>query len=433
MSDLNFDKKKTVSFQTLGCKLNFAETATFERMFSEHGYLKVSTSEPSEYFVINTCSVTQVADKKCRTAINKASRNGSKVIVVGCYSQLKPDEIAAMEGVHLVLGTNDKFKILDFINEKDPSKKIHNCGIENVKHFDQAYSIGERTRAFLKIQDGCDYNCTYCTIPKARGISRSMSIEEILKNVNEIEKNDIKEIVLTGVNIGEYLSEKSETFYELIQALDKNTQIARYRISSIEPNLLSHEIIDFVKQSTRFAHHFHIPLQSGNNKILALMSRRYKTELYAERLQYIKKALPDACIGSDVIVGFPGESEEDFEVTYEFIKSMPVDYLHVFPYSIRPGTKAASMPNHVAYKIKEERSKQLIALGNNKKKAFYERNIGKEGQAIFESRKNKKYFYGFTNNYIEVITQSDLELNNTVQIVSLEEVDNEGFMKCKII
>jgi len=251
--------------------------------------------------------------------------------------------------------------------------------------------------------------------------------------VNEIEKHDIKEIVLTGVNIGEYLSDKSETFYELIQALDKNTNIKRYRISSIEPNLLSHEIIDFVKQSTSFAHHFHIPLQSGNNKILALMSRRYKTELYAERLQYIKEALPDACIGSDVIVGFPGESEEDFEVTYEFIKSMPIDYLHVFPYSIRPGTKAASMPNHVAYKIKEERSKQLIALGNNKKKAFYERNIGKEGQAIFESRKNKKYFYGFTNNYIEVITQSDLELNNTVQIVSLEEVDNEGFMKCKII
>ncbi len=432
---LALQKKRKVAFHTLGCKLNFAESAMLMQKFNHKGYQIVSFDEKADVYIINTCSVTHVADKKCRQIIKKATQHGGRVVVIGCYAQLKPEEIANIEGVDMVLGTSEKFRVLDHVEAlfSGNTHKIHSCDIFDVDTFDISYSISERTRAFLKVQDGCNYNCTYCTIPLARGISRNTSIEKIKNQAIDIALKGIKEIVLTGVNIGDFGHSTGESFFKLINALDTVEGIERFRISSIEPNLLSDEIIDFVANSKRFVPHFHIPLQSGSNKILSLMGRRYKREVFASRINYIKKVLPMACIGADVIVGFPGESDELFEETYQFINGLDITYLHVFPFSDRPNTKAFDMSNKIPPSIKEKRSKMLIKLSIEKRKNFYIQNLGREEKVIFEARIKQNQMYGFTTNYIKVEAPFDKAMIGKISKVKLIELKGNDTCTVKLL
>ncbi|MGB0177318.1 MAG: tRNA (N(6)-L-threonylcarbamoyladenosine(37)-C(2))-methylthiotransferase MtaB [Owenweeksia sp.] len=427
---------KRVAFHTLGCKLNFSETSTIARNFEDEGYGQVAFEDEADIYVINTCSVTHNADKECRSWVKKAlkSNPGAFVIIVGCYAQLKPEEIAGIEGVDLVLGATEKFKITDYLQDltKKDLGEIHSCEIDEADFYVGSYSIGDRTRAFLKVQDGCDYKCTYCTIPLARGISRSDTLENVLDNARKIVDEGAREIVLTGVNIGDYgkgefgNKRHQHTFLELVQALDEVEGIDRFRISSIEPNLLRDETIQFVARSKRFVPHFHIPLQSGSNEILRLMRRRYQRELYQERVERIKELIPDCCIGVDVITGFPGETDDHFLESYNFINDLDVSYLHVFTYSERDNTLAVDMPGKVDYAIRKKRSKMLRVLSAKKRRAFYESQLGKEKEVLLEGNFKEGYMTGFTENYVKVKTIWNPELINTKHLVKLEEIDTDG-------
>ncbi len=416
----------------MGCKLNFAETSTIARKFSDNGYSRVEFNEPASVVVINTCSVTQLADKKCRQIISKAKRTSPDAIiaVVGCYSQLKPDEIAALNGVDLVLGTNEKFNIIKYLEEyqskQQSSPLIYSCEIEQIDNFNSSFSLFDRTRSFLKVQDGCDFHCSYCTVPLARGKSRNPSITRVVDEAIEISKQDINEIVLTGVNLADFGHSTGETFLALIQQLDKIEGINRFRISSIEPNLLTDEIIHFVAGSKRFAPHFHIPLQSGCNNILGLMGRRYKRELLENKVHTIKSLMPDACIGNDVIVGFPGETEDHYNDTFCFLKDMNISYLHVFTYSERPNTSAVNLPGKVIARDKESRSHSLIELSEQKRAMFYKQNLGKEYSVLFESQQSKGQMFGFTPNYIKVETKFNKSLINKIVNVKLTALSPSG-------
>lgn len=421
---------RKVAFTTLGCKLNYAETSTIARKFTDKGFRKVRFGEVADIVVINTCSVTQKADHKCRQAIKKAIKSspGAYVAVIGCYSQLKAEEIRNIKGVDLVLGTKEKFSILSYVGdlEKKETAEIYSCGIQEVKGFESSYSVADRTRAFLKVQDGCDYQCSYCTIPLARGISRNPAIGNILDDARAIAARGTKEIVITGVNVGDFGKSTGNSFIDLLRELDKVDGISRYRISSIEPNLLTPEIVDFVTASSKFMPHFHVPLQSGCNEILKAMARRYKREVFAAVVEKIRSVMPQACIGADVIIGFPGETEEHFEDTYHFIESLPVSYLHVFAYSERMNTRAASMTGKVNDKIKEERSRQLISLSEKKREEFYRSNLSSEVEVLFESRAVQGMALGFTQNYIKVETPLQASLVNTVRKGRLKQINQRG-------
>lgn len=415
---------KTVAFHTLGCKLNFSETSTLSRTLEADGFIKKEFEEEADVYVINTCSVTENADKECKQIVRRIQRRApqSLVVITGCYAQLKPKEIAKIDGVDLVLGASEKFNIGRHIAElsKGDSAKICSCDIDNVEGFHSAYSINDRTRTFLKVQDGCDYNCSFCTIPLARGHSRSDSIAGVLRNVEELAQSGTKEIVLTGINLGDFGKgneggkRKEENFYELVQELDKTKGIERFRISSIEPNLLSKEIIDFVAQSQKFMPHFHIPLQSGSNKILGLMRRRYQRELYAERVEQIKSVMPHCCIGVDVIVGFPSETDEDFKETFDFLHSLDVSYFHVFTYSERINTLAVEMKPVVPHHVRHERNKALRNLSYQKMQYFTAQHEGQTRQVLFESANKNGMMEGYTDNYIKVQTPFREEWVNTI-------------------
>ena len=431
--------KKKVAFYTLGCKLNFSETSTIARSFADEGFDRVDFSEKADMYVINTCSVTDNADKKFKTIVKKAQKINPDAFVaaVGCYAQLKPEELADVDGVDLVLGATEKFKITDYINDltKNDHGKVYSCEIADANFYVGSYAIGDRTRAFLKVQDGCDYKCTYCTIPLARGISRSDTLENVLKNAADISNQGIKEIVLTGVNIGDYgkgefgNKNHEHTFLDLVEALDEVEGIHRLRISSIEPNLLKNETIEFVAQSKTFVPHFHIPLQSGSDSLLKLMKRRYMTNLYQERVSKIREVIPNCCIGVDVIVGFPGETEEHFLETYHFLNDLDISYLHVFTYSERDNTPAARMDGVVPNKVRNKRSKMLRGLSVKKRRAFYESQIGNELTVLFESENKTGYINGFTENYVKVKTPWNPELVNTLHKVKLTEIDKDGLVR----
>ncbi|WP_282121644.1 tRNA (N(6)-L-threonylcarbamoyladenosine(37)-C(2))-methylthiotransferase MtaB [Algibacter mikhailovii] len=430
---------KKVAFYTLGCKLNFSETSTIARSFSSEGFDRVDFSEKADIYVINTCSVTENADKRFKTIVKQAQKANSNAFVaaVGCYAQLKPQELADVDGVDLVLGATEKFKITDYLNDltKNDFGEVYSCEIEDADFYVGSYSIGDRTRAFLKVQDGCDYKCTYCTIPLARGISRSDTMANVLKNANEISKQNIKEIVLTGVNIGDYgkgefgNKKHEHTFLDLVTELDKVEGIERLRISSIEPNLLKNETIDLVSKSRAFVPHFHIPLQSGSNSILKKMKRRYMRELYVDRVSKIKDVMPHACIGVDVIVGFPGETEEHFLETYNFLTELDISYLHVFTYSERDNTEAAEMEGVVPGNVRSKRSKMLRGLSVKKRRAFYESQIGTSRTVLFESENKEGYIHGFTENYVKVKTPWNPELVNTLHLVDLTGIDDDGLVR----
>ncbi len=424
---------KKVAFHTLGCKLNFSETSTISRLFEGAGYAKVGMDESPDIFVLNTCSVTENADKKCRQLVRKVLKYNPDafVAIIGCYAQLKPEEIAEIPGVDMVLGANEKFNLLDHIDalEKQDQAQVHALEIKQTKTFVPSYSYGDRTRSFLKVQDGCDYFCSFCTIPLARGTSRSNTVGETVKVAEEVAQTEMREIVLTGVNIGDFGKGTDETFYDLVQALDEVNSIDRYRISSIEPNLLSNEIIEFVAQSDKFVPHFHIPLQSGSNILLKAMRRRYEKELYANRIAAIKAIMPNCCIGVDVIVGFPGETEELFMETYNFLNELDVSYLHVFTYSERANTTAVRMREIVPMPVRQQRSKMLHILSNKKKRYFYEQNIGNEATVLFEGDNNEGYINGFTENYVKVKVPFDPSLSNEMYRVVLNEIDRDGLMK----
>lgn len=435
---------KTVAFHTLGCKLNFSETSTIARLFQEKGFVKKDFSESADVYVINTCSVTENADKECKWIVKNAlSKNPEAFIaVVGCYAQLKPEEISNIEGVDVVLGATEKFKLLNYIHfsGKHIHAQIHNCEIGEADFFVDAYSVGDRTRSFLKVQDGCDYSCTFCTIPLARGKSRSDVIENVVANAQKIAASGVKEIVLTGVNIGDFgygqfidgdeKKKREFTFLELIKALDKVRDIERFRISSIEPNLLKDEIIEFVANSQKFVPHFHIPLQSGSNAVLKRMKRRYQKELYADRVGTIKKLMPNCCIGVDVIVGFPGETEEEFLETYNFLNGLDISYLHVFTYSERDNTEAALMSVQVPMAERKRRNKMLRILSAKKLRAFYESQKGKILSVIFEHENKDGFMYGFTQNYVKVKSPFNINLCNTPIEIVVGDFDEAGNMEC---
>ena len=433
------EHKKKVAFYTLGCKLNFSETSTIARNFQDEGFERVNFEEVADMYVINTCSVTENADKQFKQIVRKAMKLNDKAFVaaVGCYAQLKPEELAAVDGVDLVLGATEKFKITDYINDlsKNDLSEIHSCEISDADFYVGSYSFGDRTRAFLKVQDGCDYKCTYCTIPLARGISRSDALENVLKNAAEISAKGIKEIVLTGVNIGDYGkgefgSKKHEhTFLDLVKALDDVEGIERLRISSIEPNLLKNETIEFVSKSRTFVPHFHIPLQSGSNEILGKMKRRYQREIYTERVNKIREVMPDACIGVDVIVGFPGETDEHFLESFHFLNEMNISYLHVFTYSERDNTEAALMENAVPMNVRNKRSKMLRALSVKKRRAFYESQLGTTRKVLFENENKEGYIHGFTENYVKVKTPWNPELINTMHQIELKKIGDDGCVR----
>ena len=437
------ENKKKVAFYTLGCKLNFSETSTIARNFTDEGFERVDFEEVADIYVVNTCSVTENADKQFKQVVRKAMKLNDKAFVaaVGCYAQLKPEELAAVDGVDLVLGATEKFKITDYLNDlsKNDFGEVHSCEISEADFYVGSYSIGDRTRAFLKVQDGCDYKCTYCTIPLARGISRSDALENVLQNAKEISQQNIKEIVLTGVNIGDYgkgefgNKKHQHTFLDLVQALDKVDGIERLRISSIEPNLLKNETIEFVSKSRIFVPHFHIPLQSGSNEILKLMKRRYQREIYVERVNKIREVMPHACIGVDVIVGFPGESDEFFIETYNFLSNLDISYLHVFTYSERDNTEAATMENVVSANVRAKRSKMLRGLSVKKRRAFYESQIGSNKTVLFESENKEGYIHGFTENYVKVKTPWNPELVNTLQNINLTRIDDDGSVRIEIL
>lgn len=430
---------KKVAFYTLGCKLNYSESSSIGRMFEDKGYTKVEFNENPDIFIINTCSVTENADKKCRKIVREAQKINADgyVAIIGCYAQLKPKEISEIPGVDAVLGAAEKFRLVELIDtfEKTPSgqpAQVIASTIDNAVEYHTSYSLNDRTRTFLKVQDGCDYPCAYCTIPLARGKSRSDSIENIVKAARDIAARDVKEIVLTGVNIGDFglrNGVREETFLDLCKALDEVEGIERFRISSIEPNLLTDEIIEFVAQSKRFAPHFHIPLQSGSNKVLGLMKRRYKRELYAERVAKIKSLMPDCCIGVDVIVGHPGETKELFEETYHFLNELEVSYLHVFTYSERENTTALAIRPIVPKAERAERSKMLHILSDKKKRFFYESQIGKEGKVLFEDEVQNGQMLGFTGNYVRIAVKYDPLLINETKDVRYDHINGEGFME----
>ena len=435
--------RKKVAFYTLGCKLNFSETSTIARSFEHEEFDRVDFSQPADVYVINTCSVTENADKRFKTIVKQAQKSNSEafIIAIGCYAQLQPNALAAIDGVDLVLGATEKFKITDYLNDltKKQLGAVHSCAIEDADFYVGSYSFGDRTRAFLKVQDGCDYKCTYCTIPLARGISRSDTLQNVLNNAREITQKGIKEIVLTGVNIGDYgkgefgNKKHEHTFFELVQALSKVEGLERVRISSIEPNLLKNETIDFVAQSDNFAPHFHIPLQSGSNQLLKLMRRRYMKELYVDRVEHIKSKMPNACIGVDVIVGFPGETDDLFLETYEFLNALDISYLHVFSYSERLNTVAAQMEHKVPKEVRTKRSKMLRGLSSKKRRAFYESQLGSVQTVLFEGENKEGYIHGFTPNYVKVKTPWNPNLVNKTREVSLKQIDEDGLVRFEFI
>ena len=426
---------RTVSFHTLGCKLNFSETSTIRRRFEDFGYTSVDWDQSSDIYVLNTCSVTEFADRKCRAEVRKVLRQSpeAKVIVIGCYAQLKPQEIAEIPGVDLVLGAAEKFNVQHYVDglSKATDKGMVKAGaVSEVNSFEEAFSFGDRTRTFLKVQDGCDYKCTFCTIPQARGKSRSALISQVVKNARKIGELGTKEIVLTGVNIGDFgldtEGKRRETFYDLLQALDVVQCIERIRISSIEPNLCHDDIISFVASSSRIMPHFHMPLQSGSDKVLSLMRRRYKRALYTERVAKIKELIPHCCIGVDVIVGFPGETEEDFNETQQYLTDLDVSYLHVFTYSERANTLAAQMGESVPMNIRKERNKKLRILSQKKKEHFYRQHLGANRSVLIEEQEKDGRLYGFTDNYIKVDVPASDDIVNTLQEVSIGEYQNNG-------
>ncbi|MGK0386479.1 MAG: threonylcarbamoyladenosine tRNA methylthiotransferase MtaB [Patiriisocius sp.] len=436
---------KKAAFYTLGCKLNFSETSTIARDFTSEGFERVDFSEVADIYVVNTCSVTENADKRFKSIVKQAQKANPDAFVaaIGCYAQLKPEELADVDGVDLVLGATEKFNITSYINDllANPERRatngaeIHSCEIEDADFYVGSYAIGDRTRAFLKVQDGCDYKCTYCTIPLARGVSRSDTLENVLTNAAEISAKGIKEIVLTGVNIGDYgkgefgNKKHEHTFFELCQALDEVEGVHRLRISSIEPNLLKNETIDFVAQSKTFVPHFHIPLQSGSDVLLKLMRRRYMTDVYIDRVFRIKSTMPNACIGVDVIVGFPGETEGLFLETYNFLNELDISYLHVFTYSERENTPAATMDGVVPKNVRAKRSKMLRGLSAKKRRAFYETQVGNTLTVLFEGENKEGYIHGFTQNYVKVKHPWNPELVNTLHEVKLSQIDEDGLVR----
>lgn len=431
---------KKVAFYTLGCKLNFSETSSIGRLFQDAGYEPVSFNEKADVYVINTCSVTDHADRKCRKVVKEALKYSpdAYITIVGCYAQLKPKEISEIEGVDMVLGAAEKFNIIEHIDQltKQPKAIVHNQPIEETNIFVPAFSIGDRTRTFLKVQDGCDYSCTFCTIPLARGASRSGRIADIFRQAEEIAASGIKEIVLTGVNIGDFglhKGEREESFLDLVMALDEVEGINRFRISSIEPNLLSNEVIHFVANSKRFVPHFHMPLQSGSNKILAKMRRRYRRELYVDRVNTIKSLMPDCCIGVDVIVGFPGETREDFLETYQFLNALPISYLHVFTYSERENTIAAQMEGSVPGSSRSERSKMLHILSEKKRRLFYEEQLGKQVEILFEGDQKNGLMHGFSSNYVKVEAPYDPLLVNEIVDAKLLDISEDNHVRIQQI
>ena len=434
---------KKVAFHTLGCKLNFSETSTISRDFRNAGYQIVEFSNIADIYVINTCSVTENADKRFKTIVKKALSLNSQafIIAIGCYAQLQPRKLAEVNGVDLVLGATEKFKIMDYINQlsKESPAKVHSCEIGEANSFQESFSIGDRTRAFLKVQDGCDYKCTYCTIPLARGVSRSDSLANILRNAHEISNRGIQEIVLTGVNIGDYgkgefgNKKHKNTFLDLIKSLDILEGIKRVRISSIEPNLLRNEIIEFVATSNSFVPHFHIPLQSGSDYILKRMKRRYLSALYLDRIKKIKELMPSACIGVDIIVGFPGESESNFLETYNFLVKLDISYMHVFTYSERLNTEASLMTNSVPLEIRNKRSKLLRGLSLKKRHAFYESQLGSHQTVLFEDKNKEGYIFGYTDNYIKVKMPWNPAYVNKLKKVVLRSIDRDGVVRIELI
>ena len=431
--------KTRVAFHTLGCKLNFSETAQIAKDFSSLHYERVEFDAVADVYVINTCSVTENADKRFKSLVAKVLRQNSAAFVaaIGCYAQLQPEALAEVDGVDLVLGASEKFKLTQYLDDltKRSTSEIHSCEIQEVNTYESSFSTGDRTRAFLKVQDGCDYKCSYCTIPLARGISRSDTVENVVEKAREIAQQDIKEIVLTGVNIGDFgkgefgLKRHKDTFLDLVTALDKVEGINRIRISSIEPNLLKNETIAFVAQSERFVPHFHVPLQSGSDAVLKKMRRRYLSALYADRVKNIKTAMPHACIGVDVIVGFPGETEEDFLTTYRFLTDLDIAYLHVFTYSERPNTEAASFDAVVPMAVRNKRSKMLRGLSAKKRNAFYQSQLGSTQVVLWEGENKKGYIHGFTSNYVKLRKPWNPSLVNTLEKVQLQRIDEEGFVR----
>lgn len=430
------DRKK-IAFHTLGCKLNFAETSTISRSFPEEKFERVPASSKADIYIINTCSVTDAADKKCRQAIRKFSNLSPDafIAVVGCYAQLKPQEISSIPGVDLVLGTNEKFSLAEYLSstEKKTNAEVHSCDLSVADVFNDSYSMGDRTRSFLKVQDGCDYGCSYCTIPMARGKSRNPEIARLVEEAQKIASRGISEIVLTGVNIGDFGRSTGDSFSLLLRELQKTTGIERIRISSIEPNLLTDEIIAMAAEGGKILPHFHIPLQSGSDKILGLMRRRYKREIFAGRVLGVKQEIPMAGIGADVIVGFPGETEEDFNDTLSFIENLPLTYLHVFSFSERPGTVAAGLPGKVSQADKDERSKRLIELSGKKNLEFINENIGRKSMVLFEKTRNDGFITGFTENYLRVEYPYDSKLACKIRNTELTGIAPGGRMQIKLI
>jgi len=432
---------RTVAFYTLGCKLNYSETSAIGRTFEDRGYAEVKFEEGANIYVINTCSVTDFADKKCRQIVRRALRLSPEafVVVIGCYAQLKPKEIAEIPGVDLVLGAAEKFRILDFIDDlsKSPDKgMVRASDVKEANQFVNAFSFGDRTRSFLKVQDGCNYKCTFCTIPLARGKSRSDTVENVISNAKKIGEAGTKEIVLTGVNLGDFGNgteviegvrpKKEAMFIDLIKELDKVEEIERFRISSIEPNLCTDEVIEFVANSERFVPHFHMPLQSGNDKQLRMMSRRYKRELYVQRVEKIKSMMPHACIGVDVIVGFPGETDEDFLETINFIESLDISYLHVFTYSERANTPASEMEDAVPMEKRKKRNEMLRNLSAKKKANFYKQYLGRYRDVLFEAHRDETKMTGFTDNYVKVEMSFQAEMINKIATVQLQNINEDG-------
>ena len=433
---MNGNKRK-VAFHTLGCKLNFAETSTMSRSFPDDKFERVPAGTQADIYVINTCSVTDAADRKCRQAIKKFINlsPGAFIAVVGCYAQLKPQDISSIPGVDLVLGTNEKFDIAGYLEDsgKRPVAEIHSCDLEVSDSFNTSYSLGDRTRSFLKVQDGCDYGCSYCTIPMARGKSRNPDIASLKREAGEIAERGVKEIVLTGVNIGDFGKSTGESFYALLSELVKVNGIERYRISSIEPNLLTNEIIGMAAVSEKILPHFHIPLQSGSDKILRLMRRRYTRDVFHDRIKMIRRMMPYAGIGADVIVGFPGESHEDFEDTYSFLNELPLSYLHVFSFSERPGTEADKLKEKVPPVEKVKRSKRLISLSENKALEFNKMNIGQPTNVLFETSRIEGFITGFSSNYIRTEYKWQASLAGQVKRVILNGISESGRMRVELI
>jgi threonylcarbamoyladenosine tRNA methylthiotransferase MtaB len=423
--------KRKVAFYTLGCKLNFSETSTIARSFTDAGYMRVEFEESPDVVVINTCSVTENADKKCRSLVSRALRNSphAYIIIIGCFAQLKPEEIAKIPGVDLVLGANEKFNILQFIESEEKTLKaqVHACEIDTVNDFIPAFSSGDRTRVFFKVQDGCDYSCSFCTIPLARGGSRSANIENTLVQAKKLlDETQAKEIVLTGVNTGDFGKDHNENFFGLVKALDQEIDVERFRISSIEPNLLSDEIIEYTTASNKFVPHFHIPLQSGSNTTLRRMRRRYQREVYTSRVELIKQLMPECCIGVDVIVGFPGETDEEFLESYQYLNELDISYLHVFTYSERDNTHAISLEGVVPANVRTQRSKQLHILSEKKRRSFYEANLGREDLVLWEAERDGEFMYGFTRNYIKVKVLFDSNKVNTTELIRIGHIDSDG-------